>query len=196
MQINIIDCTFRDGGYYNKWDFSRSLANKYMQSISDSGIRFVEIGYRRINYKELLGPFAFCKDSFLNSLKIPKKISLGLMVNIDDIKPTKDLEKLISQNFKVAKKSPIKFVRVATKFEDITLALNLSQALKKLGYFIFINLMQSSELGEEEFKLISERINKLNKPGMLGLDKQISIVISISSCFHQHNVSTEWKILP
>jgi len=37
---------------------------------------------------------------------------------------------------------------------------------------------------------------KLGMRGMLGFDEQILIFISISSCLHQHNVDTGWKILP
>ena len=32
-KINIIDCTLRDGGYYNNWDFSNNLVNEYLKSV-------------------------------------------------------------------------------------------------------------------------------------------------------------------
>ena len=28
----ILDCTLRDGGYYNNWDFSKDLVNQYLKS--------------------------------------------------------------------------------------------------------------------------------------------------------------------
>ena len=34
-KINIIDCTLRDGGYYNNWNFSNNLVNDYLKSVSD-----------------------------------------------------------------------------------------------------------------------------------------------------------------
>jgi 4-hydroxy 2-oxovalerate aldolase len=30
MKIKMIDCTMRDGGYYNRWDFSSDLINEYL----------------------------------------------------------------------------------------------------------------------------------------------------------------------
>jgi len=33
-KINLLDCTLRDGGYYNNWDFSNELVNKYLKLIS------------------------------------------------------------------------------------------------------------------------------------------------------------------
>ena len=31
--IKIIDCTLRDGGYYNNWDFSLNLINDYLKAL-------------------------------------------------------------------------------------------------------------------------------------------------------------------
>ena len=31
--MKILDCTLRDGGYYNDWNFSSNLSEKYIQSI-------------------------------------------------------------------------------------------------------------------------------------------------------------------
>ena len=30
-KINLLDCTLRDGGYYNNWDFSTDLINDYLK---------------------------------------------------------------------------------------------------------------------------------------------------------------------
>ena len=35
-KINIIDCTLRDGGYYNNWYFINKLVNDYLKSISET----------------------------------------------------------------------------------------------------------------------------------------------------------------
>ena len=37
-KINILDCTLRDGGYYNNWDFSTKIAQDYINAVSKSGI--------------------------------------------------------------------------------------------------------------------------------------------------------------
>ena len=41
--INLLDCTLRDGGYYNNWKFN--LINDYLKVISDY-VDYVEIGFR------------------------------------------------------------------------------------------------------------------------------------------------------
>ena len=38
LNIKILDCTLRDGGYYNDWNFSTKLVNEYVSSINKSNI--------------------------------------------------------------------------------------------------------------------------------------------------------------
>ena len=45
MRANLIDCTLRDGGYYNNWQFSKTDIQNYINQISKTGIKFVEIGF-------------------------------------------------------------------------------------------------------------------------------------------------------
>ena len=30
-KIKILDCTLRDGGYYNNWEFKKDLINEYLK---------------------------------------------------------------------------------------------------------------------------------------------------------------------
>ena len=39
--FEVLDCTLRDGGYYNNWDFSLDLVGDYLKSISSSGIKYI-----------------------------------------------------------------------------------------------------------------------------------------------------------
>ena len=32
-KIQILDCTLRDGGYYNNWNFNTNLVNKYFKTM-------------------------------------------------------------------------------------------------------------------------------------------------------------------
>ena len=45
-KIKHLDCTLRDGGYYNNWDFKDSLINKYLKVIDSLNIDYCEIGFR------------------------------------------------------------------------------------------------------------------------------------------------------
>ena len=45
-KIKILDCTLRDGGYYNNWDFDHELVELYLKSMEDASIDVIEIGFR------------------------------------------------------------------------------------------------------------------------------------------------------
>ena len=79
----IVDCTLRDGGYYNNWDFSPSLVVDYLQAMTGLQADFVEIGFRSVKNEGFKGGFAFSTDQFLRTLPIPPDLldKIGVMVN-------------------------------------------------------------------------------------------------------------------
>ena len=46
INYKILDCTLRDGGYYNNWNFSFRLIQDYLNSIGKTNIEYVELGFR------------------------------------------------------------------------------------------------------------------------------------------------------
>ena len=44
--LTLVDCTLRDGGYYNNWDFSPELINKYLAAMTGVKVDVVELGFR------------------------------------------------------------------------------------------------------------------------------------------------------
>ena len=62
-KINLLDCTLRDGGYYNNWNFSRDLVEDYLNSLNSLGISFIEMGFRSFQSKDFKGPNWYTTDS-------------------------------------------------------------------------------------------------------------------------------------
>ena len=56
--MQILDCTFRDGGYYTDWNFSNEVLNKYLNAVSKLPISIVELGDIS-NKRDQNGPFSF-----------------------------------------------------------------------------------------------------------------------------------------
>ena len=70
QKFEILDCTLRDGGYYNNWNFNIDKIQKYLDLISKSGIRYSEIGFRFLKDDIHKGQTAFTKESLLNLEKL------------------------------------------------------------------------------------------------------------------------------
>ena len=82
-KTNILDCTFRDGGYYNNWSFKKKDINFYLNKISKTKIKYIEIGFRFLNNKKS-GLTAYSKDLFLKNLNNKKNLKIGVMINASD----------------------------------------------------------------------------------------------------------------
>ena len=119
--INILDCTLRDGGYYNNWDFSTNLINDYLRSMPLAGVDYVELGFRSLYKSTFKGACAYTKDEFLDTLKIPKKLKVAVMVNASDLLNfgTKDPIKNTRLLFSHKRNSKVTLVRIAAHHYEI-----------------------------------------------------------------------------
>lgn len=161
--IKIIDCTLRDGGYYNNWDFDPDLTKTYISALSELGIDYIEIGFRFIDNNGFKGPYAFSRDDFISNLKLPKKIKIGVMINAQDVIKhgtyKKNIEKLIP-NSKL--NSPISLIRFAIHYHELNEFVKTLPLIKSKGFKIGINLMQISNRDENEIKNFVRVIKKFN----------------------------------
>ena len=79
--IKVLDCTLRDGGYINNWDFGFNNISLIIKNLSDSNLDFIECGFLKdINYNQ--DKTIFSDITQLLSL-IPKKTQAKytLMIN-------------------------------------------------------------------------------------------------------------------
>ena len=157
----ILDCTFRDGGYYNQWDFEPNLIEKYLRLLALSNIDAIEIGFRFFKSNDYYGPFAYCSEQFLNSLNIDEKILVALMINAKEITNNNN-EKLddFKESFQNASQSRVDIVRVATDMNEALQVQDIVSHLKQNGYKVCINLMKISESNDLE---IQKTVAKLNE---------------------------------
>lgn len=169
LEINHLDCTLRDGGYYNNWEFSNELTEQYLNTMSQLNIKFVELGFRSLKMNNFRGPNWYTSESYLNNLKIPENLELGVMINVSEVATSgRNYKYIINKLFKKKKNSKLFFVRVAAHLHEIEFAFKVSRYLKKLGYMTAINLMQASEVTNQDLQKIFSR-NKFYFPDIFYL---------------------------
>ncbi len=192
-KINILDCTLRDGGYYNNWDFSKDLVNDYLKAVSDSGIRNVEIGFRSLKENKFNGPNFFTTDNYINILKIPKNLNVGVMINVSELITLKpNYEKILGKIFKNKNKSKVKFVRLATHFTEIEEVVKICKILKSKGYFIAVNLMQITEQSKESIINASKKMQQA-KPDVLYFADSLGAMGTSDVFTYVKSLRTHWK---
>tara|TARA_B100000795_G_C22806749_1_gene445499 strand:+ start:4323 stop:5936 length:1614 start_codon:yes stop_codon:yes gene_type:complete len=150
--IKLLDCTLRDGGYYNNWEFSDDLVKEYLNVMSLSPVEYVEVGLRSSKNIGFKGPYAFSTDIFLESLNIPDGIKIGVMVNASEFTSCfgEDLINKISSLFSHAHSSKVQLVRIASHLEEFEHSLKMVSIFKNLGYEVGLNIMQISEASDEQ----------------------------------------------
>lgn len=151
-KLNILDCTLRDGGYYNNWHFEKDLINEYLRVMEIIKVDYVEIGFRFVDKVKTKGPTAYSEESFLKSLKIPKNLKIGVMINAADYISSNNTIDLVKKKFKQKTKSIVSLVRIACQHHEIKEIIPLANWLKKSGYKVGVNIMQIPELSTKEIK--------------------------------------------
>ena len=151
--MELLDCTLRDGGYYNNWDFSDETAEKYFKAMEILPIDILEIGYRSRPQKAYEGKYFYCPDFVLKQARVwaPSK-KLGIMLNEKDC-AVSDLEGLLQpcQGY-------IDIIRIAVAPERFSEAICLAKAIKEFNFKVGFNVMYMSKLTEQSavFEKISE----------------------------------------
>ena len=149
--IHFLDCTPRDGGYYNDWDFDPGQINRYMQAVRAAGVDVVELGFRFMRTDGFKGPCAYTTDGFLRSLDIPPGLSVSVMLNAADLFITDTLEETLERLFPVvADETPVSLVRFACHAREFVAALPAADWLSARGYRVGFNVMQIADRTHDE----------------------------------------------
>ena len=158
----LLDCTLRDGGYYNSWDFDHNLIQDYLFAVKDVGVDVVELGFRTLNKEGFKGACAYTTDSFIKSLEIPKDLKLCVMINASEIiEEGVFCERKLNLLFPSdSATSNINIVRIASHTYEFIEALKVTKLLKDKGFKIGFNIMQVSECESNELSLLVKEASK------------------------------------
>ncbi|MWC29029.1 aldolase catalytic domain-containing protein [Paenibacillus sp. MMS18-CY102] len=154
----IVDCTIRDGGLVNNWDFSIEFVQHLYNSLNEAGVDYMEIGYK--NSPKLLkgadsaGPWRFLDDDFLRKV-IPNKGHTKLSALVD-------IGRVDENDILPRSESLLDLIRVACYIQDVDKALELVKVFHDRGYETTLNIMALSNVMEnqliEAFELIRESV--------------------------------------
>ncbi len=97
--MKLLDCTLRDGGYYNAWDFPKELIHKYLDAMQAAGVDVVELGFRTSKNQGFQGPCSFTTDEFVRNLVIPNGLVVGVMVNASELVGEAPQQKVLARLF-------------------------------------------------------------------------------------------------
>lgn len=155
MNIKLLDCTLRDGGYINDWNFSNKDISKILNSLSSSDVDIIECGYLNNKNGKISHSTLFPNTQIFDDLTLKikfSKVQKVVMINLGDF----DVKKLIAQDH-----TNIDGIRLAFHKEKLEDALKEAKQIIKLGYKLFFQPMVTKNYTDLEFLSMIEKVNKL-----------------------------------
>jgi len=166
--FEILDCTLRDGGYYNNWDFDINLVQKYLDTVALTGIKYIELGFRGFSRDYFAGAHAYTNDAYIKTLSISDNLVIGVMIDAKEILSSGfTIDDALNKLFLPKTESRVELVRIAVNFVNYAECKPIVGALKALGYIVGLNLMQSDGRSANEIKEMSSDISTWNEVEVL-----------------------------
>ena len=142
-QVKVVDCTIRDGGLLNAWQFEHELVKTTFRALADVGVDIMEVGYRS-SLKTFdpgkYGPWRFCTEDDLARVTESSAMRLSTMV---------DVGKVEKADIPHSRDTIIDVVRIATYAHQLDECLEIIDHCLACEYEVFVNLMAVSAITEE-----------------------------------------------
>jgi len=195
--INLLDCTLRDGGYLNDWEYGYDEIISVFERLISAGIDIIEVGFidERRSYDKNRTIFPDVASIHRTFHGIEKKDAM--VVGMIDY-GTCSIDKVIPQ-----KESFLDGIRVIFKKHIMSDALDFCAELKALGYHVFVQAVSITSYNDEEFATLMDLVNKVepyafsivDTYGLLHKNQLIhyfemandSLKDNISLGYHSHN---------
>jgi len=96
--VNLLDCTLRDGGYVNDWEFGHSVITSTYKRLDAAGVDYIEIGFlddrRETDLNRTIQPNTKSFDILFEGIEKKHAIPLAMIdygtCDIDNIAPCEE----------------------------------------------------------------------------------------------------------
>lgn len=195
-KVSLLDCTLRDGGYINNWEFGEKGIRDIIRKLERTGIEMIEVGFLKGNQynpsKSLFPDIESIKNILTNKEKVIKYV---VMFDLSDPIP---IERITPYDG-----TSIDGIRVIFKKNRIDEAYKVCEYIKSAGYELFVNFVSTDLYSDRELIDGIEKFNNLNPTGLTIVDtfgtikkKNFVRLVSIADnnlnegiklCYHAHN---------
>lgn len=162
-KVYLLDCTLRDGGYINDWNFGENAIKEIGRKIARTGIEIFEVGFiKGDTYNPNRSVFPDVES--ISHVIHPKASGLKYVAMLDMSAPV-SLDKIPPYDG-----TSVDGIRVIFKKEKMDEAYKYCERIQKLGYFISVNFVGTDLYTDKEFIEGIEKFNKLHPFAMSIVD--------------------------
>jgi len=165
-QIKVLDCTIRDGGLVNNWQFDDNLVKKVFKSLARSGVDYMEIGYKsseKYFSRGENGAWKFCTEDDLKRIIDDTETNMKLAAMAD-------IGRVDYHDIPEKKDSALDMIRVACYAKEVDKGISLAHHCMEKGYETTINLMAVSKVIERDLDEALDDLSKSKVPVVYVVD--------------------------
>jgi 4-hydroxy 2-oxovalerate aldolase len=200
-KTKILDCTIRDSGYLNNWNWSYETVKKFVNYMGNIGIEYCEIGFllNEEFAEDGCGVWRTINKDFsiISKLKEGTKTKISIMFDIGDF----EKYNYDYQSIPVQSVTNIDLIRVCCFFQVLDRTKDVIFHLHEKGYKLTLNVMYASHLSDENINSIKNFIVDLpidylyfaDSIGALNIHEISRFILSFKDIypkklgFHNHN---------
>ena len=179
--IKLLDCTLRDGGYVNDWDFGHDNIVSVFERLVSSNVEIIEVGFlddrRPFDIGKTITPDTKGIDKIYGDLDKGNALVVGMI----------DYGTCDISNIANAKDSYLDGIRVIFKEPIKEKALAYCKEIKDLGYKMFVQLVSITSYTDEQMMELIELVNNL-KPYAVSM-------VDTYGLLHKNHLMHYYKIL-
>lgn len=153
--IKLLDCTLRDGGYINDWEFGHNNLISVFERLADAGVDIVEIGFiddrRPFDINRSIMPDTASVARIYGDAKKRAPMVVGMI----------DYGTCTIENIQPCAESYIDGIRVIFKEHFMHEAMEYCAKLKALGYKVFSQLVSVTTYTDESMLKLIDLVNEV-----------------------------------
>lgn len=153
--VKMLDCTLRDGGYVNDWDFGHSVITGTYKRLDAAGVDFIEIGFlddrRPFDFNRSIMPNTDAINEIFSGVEKKHAIPVAMI----------DYGTCSIDSIGSADSTFIDGIRVIFKKEKIEKALPFCKAINEKGYKLFIQAISITAYSDIEMLEYVQKINEI-----------------------------------
>lgn len=159
--IQVLECTLRDGGYINDWMFGDSEAQDIVKQLSTTGVDYVEVGFIKLcDYVQ--NKIQFSEMSQITKLFRPSNQKLSLIVEVGYGYPV--------SSFPEHSEDTVDLVRVIMWKRMLDKGYDYCKALIDKGYEVGVQATRTEQYNDDEFADFIKKFSKLKPKAIYIVD--------------------------
>lgn len=179
--LKILDCTLRDGGFVNNWEFGLSTIENIYDRLDCAGINIIELGYLRdyVTYDVNNTQFS-CVDDIRNVIRHkPKKAEM--LVSIIDYGSC-SLDRICPQA-----ESVIDGIRITFKKNQLDEAVEFCKSVAAKGYKVFMQPVSITDYSDSDVIRLVEKANEVHPFALY--------IVDTYGFMHKHDLMRYWLLM-